>query len=292
MTISEQAASLARCGLMMLVCAGCNETRKVEIPPFSVGGHDYPAAGLTQYRLPEVLREISGLAVTEGGRLLVHADELGIAYLVDHDQGGILTRYQFGDPPVKDDFEGIAVVDKQIFLVSSTATIYRSEPAGSAEILAYARYPEDLPCEVEGLTDYPPERILLVACKNLHDGDDIVRIYAWDLREHRYLPEPFLSLKDDAFNSVAPGLKKLRPSGITVTGNGNLLLVAREKSTPLLLEVTPQGEVITLVALPVERHPQPEAIGLTHDNKLLLADEGDKRGGNARKGKLGVYTPD
>lgn len=277
----------------MLVCAGCEETRKVEIPPFSIAGYNYPAEGLTQYRLPKVLREISGLAVTDSGELLVHADESGIVYLVDHDEGGILARYQFGDPPVKDDFEGIAVHDEQIFLVSSTATIYRSEPPNGAEILTYARYTADLPCEVEGLTDYPAERILLVACKKLYDGDDIVRIYAWDPREHRYLPEPFLSLGEKSFNLVAPGLKKLRPSGITLTGNGNLLLVARDKSTPVLLEVTPQGEVVTLVALPVERHPQPEGIGLTHDNKLLLADEGDKKkGGNARKGRLGVYTPD
>jgi uncharacterized protein YjiK len=58
---------------------------------------------------------------------------------------------------------------------------------------------------------------------------------------------------------------------------GNCLVLAGPQKA--LAEVTPQGRVLSVAALPKRLHEQPEGIALT-DGALVIADEGG--GGDAR----------
>ena len=87
-------------------------------------GFSLDAESMKQWRLPDRLNEISGLALTSNGRLFAVGDEVAIIYELDYDRGRIVKRFALGKPVVKGDFEGIAVVDDLIYLTTSAGRVY------------------------------------------------------------------------------------------------------------------------------------------------------------------------
>ena len=284
------------------VCAffgGCDAQGSEPGAVMELAEQRYDTGKLIQYHLPKALREISGLALAVSGELLTHNDERAVIYRVDHTKGRILGSFRLGRDPVRDDFEGIAVSGQRVFLITSTGSLYETRhPLFDDEhetdlIVTYQRYQVGLPCEIEGLATYSPGRLLAV-CKQLRDGNDVLRIYAWDMTANQYEPEPFLSLNADAFKGQVQNLKKLRPAGITVTDTGGLLIVGRHGKKPALIEIDSDMKVVSLQEFPDRsRHRQPEGITLTRDQWLVIADEGAKNdNGKNTKGRMGVYRPD
>ena len=258
----------------------------------------YDTGNLVQYHLPKALREISGLALVDNGELLAHNDERAVIYRIDPTKGRILGSFRLAYEPVRGDFEGIAISGQRVFLIDSSGGLFETRyPLFDDEhetnlVVTYQRYQVSLPCEVEGLATYSPERLLAV-CKQLHDGDDVLRVYAWDMSANQYEPAPFLSLKADAFKNHVTNLKKLRPAGITVTDTGGLLIVGRHGKKPALIEIDAARNVVTVQEFPDKsRHRQPEGIAITRDQWLVIADEGAKNdNGKNTKGRMGVYRP-
>jgi len=247
-----------------------------------------------QFKLPKVIREVSGLALDESDRLFAHNDEVGIIYQIDYDEGRIIQRFAFAGG-VKGDFEGIAVAGDQLFLVSSKGTIYTSRIGQAEEMVSYQRHEGDVDCEVEGLTFEPDSNSLLVACKNLEVPDDetAIRLLRWRIDNQAYDPDASVTITRSAIRAISQPqgkkLKKIQPTGIDVAPNGNLVVVAGRQH--LLLELTPKGEPVAAFRLEAARHRQTEGIAITSDHRLLLADEGDAKGNNKSRGTLSVYEP-
>ncbi len=92
----------------------------------SLESYNLKAGSARQWKLPGRLQEISGLAMTPDNRLLAHNDEKGIIVEIDYQSGSIVKAFGLTDlsKPVADDFEGIAVADARIYLVSSSGRLY------------------------------------------------------------------------------------------------------------------------------------------------------------------------
>src|SRR5512136_1894317 len=73
--------------------------------------------------MPESLQEISGLARTDAGNLLTHGDEKGEIFTLDERTGKVLARWVL-QGTLHDDFEGIAVAGKTVYLMTSSGHIY------------------------------------------------------------------------------------------------------------------------------------------------------------------------
>jgi len=261
------------------------DTREV----VTAAGRAFDTERVVQYALPKALREISGLDLDESGVLLAHDDEKARVYRIDYRQGTVEVLFQLGEPPVRDDFEGIASHDGTVFLVTSAGTVYQAD-GGDDPVRGYERYPTDLPCEIEGLAPWDATSLVAV-CKHIHRGDDVLRIYLWSITDRRYLAEPLVSLGDEAFDDVVADLKKLRPSGITRTSDGGLLVVGRHGDDPVLLTLGADLRPVGLSRLPpASHHDQPEGVGLSSDGLLLIADEAGRTGDGKRRGKLSVYS--
>lgn len=281
--------------ILLLIFGGCDASQAQPEGRFELNGRRYEAADFTQYHLPKALREISGLALTDQHELLTHNDEVAVIYRLDYTKGQILGSFRLNRDPVRDDFEGIAISGKRVFLITSTGRLYETRfPLFDDEyetdlVVTYQRYEVELPCEIEGLASPTPDR-LLALCKNLPEGDDVLRIYEWDTQTNEYLNEPYLSLTPDAFSGIVSKLKRLRPAGLTVTDSGGLVIVGRHGKAPMLLEISADGDVVSLQEFPDHnRHRQPEGISLTREAWLVIADEGGKQNGSKSSGKLGVY---
>ncbi|MCZ6888571.1 MAG: SdiA-regulated domain-containing protein [Gammaproteobacteria bacterium] len=218
-----------------------------------------------QWKLPGRLTEISGLAFTHDGRLLAHNDERGVIYELDFEKGRITNEFKVAK---RADFEGIATVGDDVFLITSSGTVVRTRLDGSAgEIIE----PElaNL-CEIEGLATRD-DRVIAV-CKNIYDGpSDVIRILFFDKRFN----------VADTLDVRMP--HKIRPSGIEWDPKRrHYLIVAADRRE--IVTIDEPGRVIATQKLKKSRHRQPEGIAISESGKLFIADEGGKG-----KGRLTVY---
>lgn len=257
-----------------------------------IGGRDYSADERIQYKLPKVLREISGLALDQSGRLFAHNDEDGVIYEIDYHAGKVVRRFAL-DGIAHADFEGIAVAGGRVFLVTSRGAIVETVVGEPEQTVPTERHSERLDCEVEGLTFLPDQNGLLAACKNFpkQDPDVGLRLHLWDLDKAAYDPARVITVAWPVLTAT-PGIgnrEEIQPSGITRAANGNLIIVAGRQS--LLIELTPEGAPVRAARLDKGRHRQTEGIEITTSGILILADEGDGEGSNKSRGRLSVYVP-
>ena len=123
-------------------------------------------SGLQQWALPDSLREISGLALTGDDRLLAVNDEEAIVYEIDYDDGRLVKAFALGEPTLRGDFEGIAVLGGRVWLMTSDGVLYVADEGGDGERVAYQRYVTKLgdKCELEGLAEIQVRGTLALLC--------------------------------------------------------------------------------------------------------------------------------
>jgi hypothetical protein len=282
--------------LSLPASVGCSETVDTEpdAGTFELAGERYPTRHPVSFKLPKALREISGLTAGTADELYAVNDEAGIVFRIDPTVGRILDRRILSGPP-REDFEGIAVVGTDLYLVTSAGILFHTRMEAPEKPHPFERFTQTLDCEVEGLTFFAPRQELLVACKNLPGKSraEAIRIHRWSLTERAYLPTVLSISVNDLQSAMGtlghPGVKKIQPTGIAVAPNGNLVIVAGRQH--LLLELTPEGELVNLAPLDPDRHRQAEGIAITGNRLLVIADEGDSRGSNKSRGRLSVYEP-
>ena len=265
---------------LLVFCIGC-EAQNSSAPTLHLDGLEYPPEKIVQFKLPGLLREISGLAVDASDRLFAHDDESGVIFLIDYEAGKITKRFQLGEKLVRDDFEGIAVSPEHIYLVTSSGTIYETVEGADAEVVSYVKYSADLDCEIEGLTYVDSNNELYAACKNLDKGKRGIKIYRWSIAKHRYASTPVFHMRRKQL--LATGFKNYQPSAVTLLSPGRILLLASQQKAFMLVDVA--NSSAEAIDFPLPRiHSQAEGLAITSNGNLLIADEGKNR-----RGRLSVY---
>jgi uncharacterized protein YjiK len=242
-----------------------------------------------QWKLPDKLNEISGLALTEDARLLAITDERAIVYELDYAEGRLVKAFALGEPTVAGDFEGIAWFDGRVWLVTSEGVIYESGEGDDGDRVIYDEYPTGLDrfCEIEGLAYRRNDGVLLVLCKTIRKKSNLesLTIFAWSTDSYELVDEKTISLPD---RQIAASLRndRLNPSGIAIDRvTGNLLIVAARQHA--VIELGPDGGFIAARVLPLaSRHRQPEGIEILPTGDMLIADEG-----GSHKARLAIYRP-
>lgn len=229
----------------------------------------YGARPDTTWALPKELREISGLALWRA-TLLAHNDELGRVYAIDPKSGQVRPWLTLQGAP-RDDFEGIAVIGDNGWLMTSTGRLYQFPVASSQIPVAFRKVDTGLgkQCEFEGLAA-DSGNVLLLPCKVPARGKDVV-IHRWDVT--RGAPAAPATITVPASALAAAGLKSFRPSAIERDpATGHLLMLSANPAA--LLELDRAGRIVAAISL--KGHPQAEGIALPAGHELLIADEGVK----------------
>lgn len=234
-----------------------------------------PAAVL---RLPNRLREISGLAVAGDGRLFAHDDERAVIYEVDPRAGELVKAFALGDPVARADYEGIAIVEDRFYLVSSDGVIYEGAEGADDERLVFNTYGTGLGrrCEIEGLAHDPVADVLLLPCKTVRDESlrPFVTIFRWSLTERMVADPPVLI--DLAAVEEATEQRHFAVSGIARDPiSGAFVLIAGPDRA--IVSVSRDGEVLGGARLDGDLHRQAEGIEFGSDGRLFIADEGAGR---------------
>ena len=151
-----------------------SDTMAVLQRELSLASYSLAAETATHWKLPRRLAEISGLAMTMDNRLLAHNDEKGVIYEINYRQGSVVKAFQLADmaTPVADDFEGIATVDDQVYLVTSAGRLYECGEGADGESVLFTSYATGVgrDCEIEGLAYDESRRVLVLMCKNPRKG--------------------------------------------------------------------------------------------------------------------------
>lgn len=235
--------------------------------------------------LPVALKEISGLAFSAAGTLYGHGDERGMVHSIEVTTQQVGRGFTLGSNLIRDDFEGMAVVGERFFMVSSIGRLYefREAPQGGSSPVRVTDTGLGKTCEVEGLAYDPATDALLIACKTVKPDAAEVRIHRLPLDPAAPIPPP-LRIPFEAFASV--GLDKgVHPSGIDVDPvTGTLVMVAAREEA--IIEIAPDGKVVSAHRFAGHRHPQAEGVAFGPDGRLYVADEA-----NDGKARLTVYGP-
>ena len=141
--------------------------------------------------LPDTLREISGLTMVDANTFACVQDENGIVFLYDMNQENLVRQFRFG---VDGDYEGIARVDKAIYILRSDGTLFGISNFNSPDF-KLSTYPTGIPAQNnEGLCYDANNHRLLIACKGkISKGPaykDKRMIYAFDLKTKKMSPDP------------------------------------------------------------------------------------------------------
>jgi len=219
-----------------------------------------------QWKLPGKLREISGLALTSDERLFAVTDEKAIVYELDYQDGQIIKSFALGDPVVQADFEGIAVLNDTIWLMTSDGILFAAKEGPDGHSVRYRKYDTGHGdyCELEGLAADRSADTLILACKETNSMKKDLRIFEWSASgsgiEHlRDIVVPESVIEDELDE------KRINPSGIAIdpqTGE-RVLIAARQDA---LVRLTADGRLSEAIILKKKgRHKQAEGIALTRD---------------------------
>ena len=213
-------------------------------------------------------------------------DEVAIVYQLDYDRGGVLKTFALGDPPLRGDFEGIAVLDERLWLMTSDGNLVAAGEGANGDNVEFERFDTGLAdeCEFEGLAGLPARRQLALLCKNATKGRPPA-IFFWHVERQSIDPDATVRLDEDA-TGAAFGERSIHPSGLVPMDDGSFLVVAARQQA--LFRSNSDGSFRQVIlSLDADRHRQAEGLALTADGRLLVADEGGR--GAAR---LAVYRMD
>ena len=232
---------------------------------------------LALWKLPDHLKEISGLVLTADGRLLTHGDERGKVFEIDYRRGVIVKEFDVGSPAVHGDFESIALDGDTLLLFTSDGVLYRFPEGADKAVVPYTRLDTELgsECEFESMVVDPPSGSLLLACKKVHDKAlrDSLVIFRYPLAPPADGQKARVSHLAVAITSVvgSNGWDGFHPSDMTIDPvSGNYVVLASLEKA--LAEITPAGEVIFARPLP-PGHDQAEGLAITKDHLLIISDE-------------------
>lgn len=242
--------------------------------------------------LPRILREISGLSVSNNEEYLYAVnDELGMVFKLRLDDAEMVEKYVFGKAG---DYEGIEWTESGIYVVKSNGDLYNLNSENtSAEKF---KTPLSTKNDVEGLCWDKVNQRLLLACKASPSIDKAQKlkkqkaIYGFDLEEKKLINEPIYSISDSSlveFVNQSYGSKELSeyqlkrlkkrvkefsPSGIAIDNQNDQVYILSSVGKTLIV-LNNNGFVHHIYFLDEKIHYQPEGICFTHNGDLFISNE-------------------
>lgn len=268
---SEARSSQANPDSTTLLARESRFQQKLAQPDSTPGQREEPVA---RWFLPPALAEISGLTLTDDGRLFAHNDETARVTELDFRRGSIVKEFFVGGPGMRSDFEAITTAHGHFYMLVSDGRIYEFKEGGEGERVEYTLHETKLgkECEFEGIAFDSVANALLLACKNVGTKKlkDFLVIYRWALSDSA--AERLSTVTVPLAEIIGKhDWKELNPTDITVDPlSGNYVLVAAPQKA--IFAITPAGQVVFSRELP-GRHPQTEGVAISREGILIVSDE-------------------
>lgn len=235
------------------------------------------------FDLPELLREVSGIAKAGDGRLYLVQDELGAVFEFDTAKEEVTGMSRFADVG---DFEDVATDGQNVYVLRSDGVVFSFEPGNHGILPEQAMIPVQS-TDIEGLFYDVSKNRLLLASKNepVNDSDDLRLVYSLK-PDDLYNPEVLLRISMSEINQMLvdnfPQLARLdktfefNPSAIAVHPlTGEIYVLS---ASDRLLAIYHNLQLKSVFPLPAEMYYKPEGLAFTPGGDLYIASEGIKNG--------------
>lgn len=241
-----------------------------------------------KWEMPEILKEVSGIAYLSPNRFACVQDEAGAIFIYNTATAKIEKEIPFASAG---DYEGIALVNKVAYVVQSDGRISEilDIEKSSPEVKTY-RTPLTADQNVEGICyDKKQNRLLLAIKGSEANNQNYKGIYAFDLKTKKLQADPVMKI--DLTNAVFNGSKSkkitnaMQPSEINVHPVSGDIYVT-EATKPKLLILDAGGKIKSLYHLSGSGFSQPEGIAFSPQGELFISNEGKKGSGNILKVKI------
>jgi hypothetical protein len=241
--------------------------------------------------LPNVLREISGVAIIDTSTVACIQDEKGIVYIFDLNEKQIKKQIYFSK---KGDYEGICKVDQTLYVLRSNGNIFRIanyETSSFSDTINFAAVSSD---DTEGLCYDKKNNRLLIAPKTKSGKEEGFRkkqmIYSYDLISGKQADDPAYEIKiasvtkfmsEDNLHSIKKGKKKkkssqprisLYPSDIAISPlTGKLFLLSSEDHMIFVFDTA--GKIEYAENLDPVLINKPEGLAFFENGDMLISNE-------------------
>jgi uncharacterized protein YjiK len=236
---------------------------------------------LKKWDLPEVLKEISGIAYIDAKHFACIQDEIGIIYIYNTETGKIEKEIPFAGPG---DFEGITLVGNEAYVVRADGRLYAiNDISGNKHVIKEYSTPLTVKHDVEGLCYDKNNNRLLLAAKETKPGYN--GIYAFDLASKALEEKPVLII-DMTQMMPGSGQKKksqeIMTSAINIHPVSNDIYITDGRRAQLLI-LDREGKIKNLFELNSSDFSQPEGISFNPAGEMFISNEGVKDSGNILK---------
>ncbi|MBE2255210.1 MAG: SdiA-regulated domain-containing protein [Ignavibacteria bacterium] len=254
-----------------------DKEEKKSYPTGNLGFYEIENKDIKVINLPKPLKEVSGIVITDEGRMFGHNDELGSIFEIDTETGAIKKTFHLKDKPEKD-FEDIAYANGFLYLVTSKGDIYEFKEGNDGEEVDFIEYKTKLNTanDIEGMTYDPETETFLLACKGMGTEnvfDKEKGFYLFDLKTKTLDMNPKFLINFESYK------KDFHPSGIRLNPTTNTFFIISSTGNGIA-EVSRIGEVLGFKDLPGKVHAQPEGITFDKSGNLYISNEGKDGDGN------------
>ncbi len=255
--------------LLLSACCDCNAV--------SVSYNFDQPDSVTQ--LPEILNEISGMAITNQKTIACVQDELGTIFFYSLKDKKIVEKKVFEK---EGDFEGLALVGKRFYVLRSDGRLSGVE----TDVTHYQLKLET--DDNEGLCYDAKNHRLLITGKSASETNKKERyIYDFDLEKKALRSKKAYVFNTDEllkearkrslpeFSISKKGKKKkfnFRPAAIAIHPMTDQIYIL-SSSDKLLLIIDRSGKVMDFIKLDRKKYLQPESLSFLDDGTLIIASE-------------------
>ncbi|MGV3656767.1 MAG: SdiA-regulated domain-containing protein [Chitinophagaceae bacterium] len=228
-----------------------------------------------KWELPEILREVSGIAWMDEKRFACIQDEDGIIFIYNHADEKIEKEIPFAGPG---DYEGITLNGDTAYVVRADGHLYQVPLNKGKKGVKELPTPLTVAHNVEGLFYDKDNNRLLLAIKDDEPGNkDYKGIYAFDLSGSGFNEIPVFKISNNEDIVQKEGKKKgvLRPSAIAIHPQSKALYVVDGPGARLLQMQNGKAENVYRLG---KDFPQAEGIAFSPEGDMFISSEGKKRG--------------
>ncbi len=231
-------------------------------------------------KIPDELKEISGITFTDDNRLFAHGDEDGDIFQLNPETGEIIKRFSLGSVlVVNGDFEDIAYVNDRFYLLESKGKLYEFKESSNGSFVDYKTYKTNLNSsnDAEGLCFDNGTNSLLIACKGSpgegYDKQKAIYSFSLSTMTLNETPRFLIDLKSIKKNTTE---NEFSPSGIAKHPTlGTFFIIAAKGNT--IIELSKDGSLLNQKDLPEKVHKQAEGIAFMKDGTLYISNEGKNK---------------
>ncbi|MDH4471320.1 MAG: SdiA-regulated domain-containing protein [Fluviicola sp.] len=236
--------------------------------------------------LPDILREVSGIAIEDNHQLVCVQDENGALFQFDTKSLEIVTQSYFGEDG---DYEGVCKAGSFFYVLRSDGVLFEfdnqfmkkvevimEEDAPDIDNTPAKQYDTGIPIdENEGLCfDQKNNRLLIISREQSpHTKNKERVVYAFDLAKKRLSKKRAFTLNPFSGKWKKPSDLSFRPSELALHPLTGELYVLSSKDHALFV-FSPAGKIKTIQRLNPTIFAKPEGIAFMENGDVYISNEG------------------